>query len=99
MKRGIRSSRFFSAASSSAARRTRVSESIWFPAFTGKELYLYGSYSGRTSIHCDFSNAGRNERADTMLVSTANGEMPIAGETRKSRPGRGSESSEAARTA
>ncbi len=70
------------AAASVAFPRTRVRVWIWFPAFTGNELYLYGSYSGSMSIHFDFSKYGMNDRPATMLVSTANGEMPMAGDTR-----------------
>ena len=56
-----------------------VSFQICAPAFTGKLLYLYGSYSGRTSSHFDFSKYGNAERPARTFVKTANFETPIAG--------------------
>src|SRR5215471_4944556 len=65
-----------------ARRRTRVIVSDCWPALTGKELYLYGLYSGKTSSHCDFSRYGTKASLASSSVNRGNGATPISGESR-----------------
>ena len=93
---GISPARPASASFFSRPSSREVSSDVCVAAFTGKETYLKGMYSGMTSIHSASRSTGRRRAGRRSGRGPRSGVTPIIGERRTRRSARGSFASSSA---